>query len=401
MVVDFALYLRALDWTAAQIGSLMMVSLVVGVGLTMLVGPLSDRIGRKHLLIGYEIAYALAALAAALGSTGGFLAAATVLTGLGRGTNGTAGPFAPAEQAWLAQSLRSEDRGRIYSLSSAVGFAGMAAGALLSALPVWLMPGSSGPAVYQSLFLLVMAGSLVCLCLLLAAREDSVPAASAAVAAAPTPELTGQENRRLTWLSLANGLQGAGYGMTGPLIAYWFALRFGHGPETIGPVMSAALLLAAVSSLFFGRLTRHHGIVPVVVVTSTIGLILTMALPLVPSFTAAAAIYLVRSAFNRGTNGARQALSISIVRPSRRGLAASLSAVSVQVPRSIGPALAGLMYDAGHLAMPFVAGAVFQAGYILIYQRGFRRLERDTATATGVREIAVGPAVSLSSATQA
>ena len=379
MVVDFALYLRALGWSAAQIGTLMMAALVLGVVLTLLVGPISDRIGRKRLLIGYEAAYALAALAAAVTTHAWVLILATVVTGFGRGANGTAGPFAPAEAAWLAQALRPQDRGRVYSLNAAVGFTGMAVGALLSGLPAWVRPDLSIAGEYRVLFLLVMVGSLTCLGLLCAARDEPAPQPEE-TAAAPQPARTvrRQENGKLAWLTLANALQGAGYGMTGPLIAYWFALRFGHGPAVIGPLMSAALLLAALSSLVSGRLTRHFGIVPVVVVTSLIGLVLTVALPLVPSFTLAAAVYLVRSAFNRGTNGARQALSISLVRPSRRGFAASLSAASVQIPRTVGPAVAGLLYDSGMLVVPFLLGAAFQAGFIGIYYRSFR--DHDLAT---------------------
>ena len=394
MVVDFALYLRALGWSAAQIGTLMMAALGLGVMLTLLVGPLSDRIGRKRLLIGYEAAYALAALAASVSSQAWVLVLATVVTGFGRGANGTAGPFAPAEQAWLAQSLLPQDRGRAYSLNSAVGFVGMALGALLSGAPAWLLPGLSDTSAYHVLFLVVVAGSLTCIGLLCAARDEPTPPPEAtATTQEPARATRRQENGRLVWLTVANALQGAGFGMTGPLIAYWFALRFGHGPQVIGPLMSAALLLAALSSIVSGRLTGRFGIVPVVVVTSTIGLALTVALPLVPSFTLAATVYLVRSVFNRGTNGARQALSISLVRPSRRGLAASLSAASVQIPRTVGPALAGILYDHGMLILPFLIGATFQGGFIAIYHRSFRNHDLgDVRASKKIRAVSVASA---------
>ncbi|MGH6968576.1 MAG: hypothetical protein ACREEN_05685, partial [Stellaceae bacterium] len=64
LVVDFALYLHALDWGAVQIGVIYMGGLVLGAALTLLTGPLSDRVGRKPFLIGYEATQVLAALVA-------------------------------------------------------------------------------------------------------------------------------------------------------------------------------------------------------------------------------------------------------------------------------------------------------------------------------------------------
>jgi MFS family permease len=54
LVVDFALYLRTLGWPAARIGAVMAASLLVGVVLTLVLGPISDRIGRKPFLLVYE-----------------------------------------------------------------------------------------------------------------------------------------------------------------------------------------------------------------------------------------------------------------------------------------------------------------------------------------------------------
>ena len=135
MVVDFALYLRALHWPAVAISVVLGAALIAGAALTLLVGPLSDRIGRRRFLLAFEALQMLASLAALASAAPWLLATAGVVGGFGRGGNGAAGPFAPVEQAWLAQSVRRADRGRLYSLNSAAGFIGMAVGALLAAIP--------------------------------------------------------------------------------------------------------------------------------------------------------------------------------------------------------------------------------------------------------------------------
>jgi predicted MFS family arabinose efflux permease len=97
-----------------------------------------------------------------------------------------------------------------------------------------------------------------------------------------------------------------------------------------------------------------------------------VALPLAPSFGLAAFLYVLRTMFNRGTTGARSALNISIVRSHRRGFAASMGNVSMQVPRAVSPLLTGILFAANDLALPFFVGAAFQAAYLAMYYSSFR-----------------------------
>jgi sugar phosphate permease len=100
-----------------------------------------------------------------------------------------------------------------------------------------------------------------------------------------------------------------------------------------------------------------------------------IALPFAPSFGVAAVLYVLRGMFNRGTTGARAALSVSIVRAQRRGFAASMANVSMQVPRAVSPVLTGFLFAAGDLALPFFIGAAFQGAYLALYYWGFRRVD--------------------------
>jgi MFS family permease len=386
LVVDFALYLHALAWSGAAIGALLMASLLLGAALTLAFGPLSDRLGRKAFLIAYEAVQVLAASLALATSQPLLLAAATLLGSFGLGANGAAGPFGPVEQAWLAACMSRSDFGRVYSLNAAIGMFGMAVGAGLATTPGllvrWLPGLLPGALAYRPLFALVLAGSLVTLLLLLRAREmPALPEAAGAALAggAPPPQRPAErdrerqaENGLLARLVGINALNGLGIGLVGPLIAYWFALHFGVGPARIGPVLAGALVLSGLASLGTGWLSGRLGVIQAVVWMRLAGLVLLIGLPLAPSFGLAAAMFVLRSAFNRGTAGARQALSLSLVGPGRRGLAASLNTISMQIPRAVGPAVAGLFFDAGQLALPFFLSALFQGGYLLAYQRTFR-----------------------------
>lgn len=383
LVVDFALYLRALHWTGGQIGALLTAAMISGIALMTLVGPLSDQIGRKSLLLGFESTRVLAALIALSSSNPWLIAGAAVLGQYGRGGNGAAGPFGPVERAWLAHSVPSEARVSVYSINSAVGFLGRAVGALLAATPALLASWLAGPLAYRPLFALVLVTSVISLWLISRIPEEHRPARRAP---GPSEAAIGRrENALLLRLALANLLQGAGLGLSGPLTAYWFALRFGQGPALIGPLMAAALVLAALASLAAGRLARRHGIVPVVIGMRLVGIGLLAAMPLAPSFPFAAGLFAARSLFNRGTNGPRRALSVSLVRAERRGLAGSLNSVSLSVPRAIGPFFAGLLFDTGFLALPFLLAAGFQVGYLCLYGWSFAAHDRKTYGSARVR----------------
>jgi MFS family permease len=377
LVVDFALYLYALGWSGVAIGLVLSGSGLFGAALSLLVGVVSDRLRRKPFLLAYEGMALLASMAALLTAQPWILGAAAIVGGFGRGANGSAGPFSPAEQAWLAEEVAPERRGMVYSLNTALGFFGMGLGALSAALPTLLTGWLGGALAYRPLFGLVGLASIGNLWLL--SRADEAYRGPRRVedprAQARAAQVRRQENRILEKLVLVNVFNGVAIGLTGPLISYWFALRFHIGPAEIAPVMGATFMLTGASSLLTGRLTERIGIVRSVIWVRLVGLVLLVLLPLMPVYWLAALVYLLRSAFNRGSAGARQALAIGLVRDERRGLATSLNAVSLQVPRSVGPSIAGYLLDAGQFSLPFYAAALLQGMYLVAYGRVFRDYE--------------------------
>jgi MFS family permease len=375
LAVDFTLYLRALDWSAVAISAVLSAALISGVVLTLVAGPLSDRGGRRRFLFAYELAQTLAGAVALLSAQPVLLGAAAMVGGFGRGGNGAAGPFAPVEQAWLAQAVAPMRRGPVYSLNAAIGFLGNAVGALLAAMPSSLHMILPGALAYRPLFLLSAGGSLLCCVLILWTPDSETGQPQVPAAADPRHGVERKENRLVLRLMIANLLNGAGVGATGPLIAYWFAVRFGEGPAEIGPLMAGGFLMAAVASVATGWVSKRLGMVRAVIAMRLVGLALLIALPLSPNFGLAATLYILRAMFNRGTTGARSALSISIVRPHRRGFAASMANVSMQIPRSVSPVLTGFLFAANNLALPFFIGAAFQGAYLAMYYASFRQVD--------------------------
>ncbi|HEY6517094.1 MAG TPA: MFS transporter [Steroidobacteraceae bacterium] len=371
-IASFSLYLEALGFKGTAIGAVLMAGLLFGALLTLVVGPLSDRTSRRALLLGYEVAAALAALAAMLAPNLGVLIAAATVAGFGRGANGAAGPFSPVEQAWLAREVAGEARSRAFSLNATLAFMGMAAGAALVALPAVLGVGFHDLSSYRMLFALPLAGSVVALILIAQTRvTDAAPPPEASRATPSAAQVTLAENRLLRRLAAVSALNGLAIGIVSPLIAYWFLRRFHESPAAIGPALALSFVLASAGSVLGGRLSRRLGAVRSVVWMRLIGLALLVAVPFSPTFLIAAGLYALRSAFNRGTTGARQLVAAGLTRAERRGLAASVQSLSSQLPRAAGPVLGGWLIHRGDFVAPFLLTAVMQALYLLLYRQFF------------------------------
>ncbi|MEN6333206.1 MAG: MFS transporter [Phycisphaerales bacterium] len=252
----------------------------------------------------------------------------------------------------------------------------MGLGAFIAMLPSFLHAAVGHVLAYRLLFLLVIIPSAINLVLFYRAKETY--RGSGAGTDLPPEEqardarVRRQENKALLQLMFVNAFNGLAIGLTGPLISYWFALKFHVGPSYIAPVIAASFLLTAKLSYLTGRVSLRMGIVRPVVIGRLVGLILYAILPLIPVYWLASLIYLLRTVFTRGPAGAQQALAISIVREHRRGLASSLNVVSFLVPRSIGPGFSGRLLDLGMFGLPFYLAAGLQSVYLIGYARFFR-----------------------------
>jgi MFS family permease len=375
LVVDLSLYMHALRWSGIEIGLTLMAGGLLAAAFSMLIGIASDRFRRKPFLLCNEGLTILCGLAPLVSANATVLAAAVILGGFGRGRAGSAGPFAPVEQAWLAEAVPPVQRGWVYSLNAALGFFGMAAGAWLAILPA-LLPANLGPHwAYSPIFIAATLGGVVNLWLLGGSGEARVaaPVRPVGKAAAGNPEARRFENHILWRLFRLNTLNGLSIGLTSTLIAYWFALRYHIGPGDIAPLMAITFVLAGLSAIFTGRITMRHGLVSSVLWSRGIGAVLLAVLPLMPWFWLAALIYMLRLATSGASVGARQAQVMVLVRDERRGLAASVNAASFQVPQSVGPGIAGPMIAAGMFLTPFYVAAALQMLYVVGYDRVFRR----------------------------
>src|SRR3970282_811875 len=126
------------------------------------------------------------------------------------------------------------------------------------------------------------------------------------------------------------------------LVAYWFHLRFGTGPGSLGAIFFAANLLAGLSALLAARIASRIGLVRTMVFTHLPSNVLLLLVPLMPSARLAVLVLLARYTISQMDVPTRQSYVMAVVRPEERSAAAGVTGVARSTGASISPLLGGL-----------------------------------------------------------
>lgn len=381
--VAFPLYLVRLGISTVAIGALFTAAAVASAALTLAVGLLADRYGRKPFIVAFAVLTALGGAVLLASHSFWAMAPVVVLAGIGRGGlgigGGQAGAFAPALQAMMAEKAGDRRRTPIFALASGISAYASAGGALLSGAADWLARPGAPLLGYQALFAMTLAVGLAMVIVLAPVRE---------AVRAPQPAGRRTVLSRASWaavgkLSLAGALNGLGMGFVTGFLPIWFNLRFGVGVAAVGALMAGVGLLAGPAFATATRVARRWGEVRAITFFRGIAPLLLAAMPLAPTFTAAAAVYVAAMAFTMAPMPIRQSFAMGVVEERERASATGIRATAVRLPSAVSPALTGYLLDAGDLGLPLwlMAGcmAISAALYYVFFQ------ERDLTAAAAAQ----------------
>jgi hypothetical protein len=372
--VVLALYLAGRGFGAPAIGAVFTATMVEDALLTMLLSTVAARVGPARLM----------AFTAPLIALGGLLLAVAespwlVLTGAVLGTispNGQdAGPFAPMEHALLPGTVRSGSPVRAFGWYNVAGYLPGAAGAAAAGGALgWALRGGVDAMQAQRFMLLAYAGVGLVLTVLYAVLAARLRRTAVQAPVASLGSL-GLGHSRAIVLELA-GLQGldalAGGFVMQSLLAYWFALRFGVGPEALGALFFGTNLLSAVSFLVASRVAERIGLLNTMVFTHLPSNVLLLAVPFMPTFKAAAAALLARHLLSQMDVPPRQAYTMALVAPEERAAASGLTASVRAFSQAVAPAIAGLTMGVSATAAPFLLAGGLKIAYDLALYARFR-----------------------------
>jgi MFS family permease len=154
--------------------------------------------------------------------------------------------------------------------------------------------------------------------------------------------------------------------------AYWFYLRFGVNPATLGAIFFWANVFAGISALLASRLASRIGLVRTMVFTHLPSNILLILVPLMPSLGSAIAVLLVRFSISQMDVPTRQSYTMAVVPPEERSAAAGITGVARSTGAAISPFFAGLLFARPSLInVPFFLAGGLKIVYDLLLYKAF------------------------------
>jgi MFS family permease len=371
-----ALLLAERGLSPAAIGAVFTATLIEDALLTIALSSVAGRLGRRRVLIGASLAMALGGAALALAEGRGLVMAAAVLATVSL-SGQEAGPFSPLEQSLLPAAAPAGARTRVFAWYNVFGFVPAGLGALFAGgwLAVARRLGQGEGDAYAGMVWVYVAGALA-LTPLYARLPPAIDHAPAA-AAGPVRRWFGLHRSRAAVLQLA-ALQAldsfAGGFVVQSLLAYWFHLRFGAGPEALAPVFFGTNLLSAVSFPLAARVADRIGLLNTMVFTHLPSNVLLMLVPLAPSLPAAAGLLFARHLLAQMDVPTRQAYAMALVAPDERAAAAGFTVSARSLAQALSPVLTGFALARAAGGVPFFLAGGLKIVYDLALYFRFRRV---------------------------
>jgi MFS family permease len=352
------------------------VGLIIGAsGLAMILsaipfGVLSDRLGRKRLLLGGLSLLPPAMFICSWSLDPRLYLVAGILSGVAEGA------ILSTWNAMIADQTTVDNRDMAFSLSFIVNGAFIGLGFAMPFAFPWLMGVGGWSSVQMHSWAFVLLGFVTILSPLSILRmlrgyQDLAPSAKLRRG----NFLMERSKRTLLHFSVSNTLIGLGAGLIIPLVPTWFWLRYGIPDAYSGPLLALTSVSIGLAAIFSPRLAHRYGQVPSIVMTQGFSTIFMLAIPYMPGAALAGAVYLVRAALMNMAGPVMDSYLMGIVDKEDRGLASAINSIVWRVPNSATTVLGGIMLAAGYFYLPFMLAAVIYLIAVIVFWVNFRNVK--------------------------
>jgi MFS family permease len=357
LAVVLGLYLQQLGLSPFQVGIVLTAAVAGSAVMNVLWTLLADRFGRRRTVVTTSVLMIAGGLVFAVADQLWLLVLGAI-TGTISASSAEVGPFVTVEQAILPQTVPDQRRTWLFSIYDTVGNLAGAAGALFTgAVGLFARLGLAGAGVYRPLFVIYAGIGLLNLLLYLG-LSDGVEAARVEGAR----RFVGLHRSRGTVarLSALFGLDAlAGGFVIQSIAAYWFHVRWGLSPATLGLLFFWVGVLSGLSLLAAGWMAERFGLLNTMVFTHLPSNLLLVLVPLAPAAWLAVVLFLARMSVSQMDVPTRKSYTMAVVDPDERTAAAGITNVARTAASALAPALSGAAIGAGALGLPFfIAGGL-------------------------------------------
>jgi MFS family permease len=372
--VVLVFYLVGIGLSESQTGLLLTLTLIGDTAISLFLTTRADRVGRRRMLIIGALLMAAAGLVFAVTRNFIWLVVAGTI-GVISPSGNEVGPFLSIEQAALSHVVSDRARTEVFAWYTLTGSFATALGALVGGTLSQALQKTAGSPVsgYRAVVVLYGILGLVLAFLFTRVSRDAEVSPSEPSAAAGLGRLFGVHKSRRVVAKLS-GLFAvdafAGGFVVQSFAAYWFYLRFGVNPATLGVIFFWANILSGISALLASRLAARFGLIRTMVLTHLPSNILLLLVPLMPNLKLAVVVLLVRFSISQMDVPTRQSYTMAVVSPEERSAAAGITGVARTTGAAISPLFVGFMFARPALInLPFyIAGALKIVYDLLLYK---------------------------------
>src|SRR5438034_411324 len=376
--VVLVFYLIGVGLSEPQTGLLLTLTLAGDTVVSLFLTTRADRIGRRRMLIVGAALMAAAGLVFASTSRLWLLILAGTI-GVISPSGNEVGPFLPIEQAALSHVITDRTRTEVFAWYTLTGSLATALGALAGGTATRVLQETLMAPVSSYRMVVILYAALG---LLLAALFSRLSGAAEATTLgekkafrATFAGLSGLDRSRdvVIKLSALFALDSFGGGfVVQSFAAYWFYLRFGVDPGTLGAIFFWANIFAGISALLASRLAARFGLIRTMVATHLPSNILLILVPLMPTLPLAVLVLLVRFSISQMDVPTRQSYIMAVVTPEERSAAAGITGVARTIGAAISPVFVGVMFARPALIdLPFFIAGTLKITYDLLLYRAF------------------------------
>jgi MFS family permease len=376
--VVLVFYLIGLGLNASQTGLLLTLTLVGDTVISFYLTTRADRIGRRRMLIVGAILMAAAGTAFAWTSNLVLLIIAGTI-GVISPSGNEVGPFLSIEQAALSHVVPDRSRTEVFAWYTLAGSVATATGALFAGMITRVLAKTTMTPLGMYRVVVVLYAVIGVLLAYLFLRLSSAAEVRSPEERSAMPKTmksffgVGRSHRVVVKLSSLFALDSfAGGFVVQSFAAYWFYLRFGVNPATLGVIFFWANIFAGISALLAARLATRWGLINTMVITHLPSNVLLILVPLMPSLRLAVLVLLVRFSISQMDVPTRQSYIMAVVSKEERSAAAGITGVARTTGAAISPLFVGFMFARpSWINVPFFVAGTFKILYDLLLYREF------------------------------
>ncbi|MDA1035809.1 MAG: MFS transporter, partial [Chloroflexi bacterium] len=341
--VSLAVYLADIGLTILEIGAFFTVGAAGVSFFAIAVAFVSEKLGRKRLLVSLTLTSSLAFVALILSDNLIVLAVFAFLGAVSGGSGGAMGATQPLVQASLAETAPDTRRTDTFALYRIVNTFSRAIGALAAGLPVVFASVFGLDAVDSFRIVLVgLTASLVLVALFYAALT---PPPATGPRSGFTNPLRLPNRRRIFVLSGLFSMDSLGGSLLiTSLAAYWFHTKFGFDLGELSLVFFASELLTATSMWFAAKIANRIGLLNTMVFTHIPASLFLLGAAFSPTAWLAVGFWQLRAFFSQMDVPTRDSYIMAVVNREERVAMASMQQLGRSAASTAGPSISTALW---------------------------------------------------------